>query len=267
MPISEWFRRGLGLLLGLLGILVGWSARGAEGPILSEVLPRIKPSVVAVGTYQRTRSPSFLFRGTGFVVGNGLTVATNAHVLPDSVSASQGESIAVIQADGSGNAQVRIASVTASDRAHDVALLSIQGHPLPTLPLGRSPLAVDGQSVAFTGFPLGAALGLTPVTHRGIISAITPISIPRGNARDLSPLAIRQLEGRFNVFQLDATAYPGNSGSPVFDIGTGEVLGIINMVFVKGSKESALSQPSGITYAIPVTYLKALLDGGSQGSP
>jgi hypothetical protein len=31
------------------------------------------------------------------------------------------------------------------------------------------------------------------------------------------------------------------------------------MVFVKGTRESALSQPSGIAYAIPVQPLKDLL--------
>ena len=35
--------------------------------------------------------------------------------------------------------------------------------------------------------------------------------------------------------------------------------GIINMVFVKGTKEAALTQPSGITYAIPARHLQALL--------
>ena len=50
---------------------------------------------------------------------------------------------------------------------------------------------------------------------------------------------IRQLKsGTFNIFQLDATAYPGNSGSPVFDVASGEVIGVINMVFIKGSKEA-----------------------------
>jgi S1-C subfamily serine protease len=31
------------------------------------------------------------------------------------------------------------------------------------------------------------------------------------------------------------------------------------MVFVKGTKESVLSQPSGISFAIPVLYLQELL--------
>ena len=31
------------------------------------------------------------------------------------------------------------------------------------------------------------------------------------------------------------------------------------MVFVKGTKETALTQPSGITYAIPANHLRDLL--------
>ena len=65
--------------------------------------------------------------------------------------------------------------------------------------------------------------------------------------------------GSFEVYQLDGTAYPGNSGGPLFEPDQGEVIGVINMVFVKGTKESALSQPSGISYAIPVRYLQELL--------
>ena len=49
------------------------------------------------------------------------------------------------------------------------------------------------------------------------------------------------------------------AGSPLYDPDSGEVIGVINMVFVKGTKEAALSQPSGITYAIPIQVLKELL--------
>jgi S1-C subfamily serine protease len=112
----------------------------------------------------------------------------------------------------------------------------------------------------FTGFPIGAAIGLFPATHRGIVSSITPIAIPQARSAELDPKTIRRLTtGTFPIFQLDATAYPGNSGSPVFDPATGEVLGVINMVFVKGTKETALTQPSGITYAIPSKFLQDLV--------
>jgi S1-C subfamily serine protease len=83
--------------------------------------------------------------------------------------------------------------------------------------------------------------------------------LPGGNAQQLNEKLIQRIKsGAFNIFQLDATAYPGNSGSPVFDVETGNVIGVINMVFIKGSKEAALSQPSGITYAIPANYLHGL---------
>jgi len=36
-------------------------------------------------------------------------------------------------------------------------------------------------------------------------------------------------------------------------------LGVINMVFVKGTKESALTNPTGISYAIPSKYILQLL--------
>jgi S1-C subfamily serine protease len=120
--------------------------------------------------------------------------------------------------------------------------------------------AREGQAVAFMGFPLGGALGFSTVTHRGIISAITAIALPPPSASGLNERAIRQLRERpFDVYQLDATAYPGNSGGPLLDTATGEVLGIVNMVFVKGSKETALNQPSGITYAIPSAFIQELL--------
>jgi S1-C subfamily serine protease len=61
------------------------------------------------------------------------------------------------------------------------------------------------------------------------------------------------------VFQLDATAYPGNSGSPLYHPETAEVIGVINKVFVKEGRENVLAKPSGITYAIPVQYARQLL--------
>ena len=90
-----------------------------------------------------------------------------------------------------------------------------------------------------------------------MVSAITPIAIPQARSAELDSKVIRRLaSGAFPVFQLDATAYPGNSGSPIYDPESGEVLGIVNMVFVKGTKETALTQPSGITYAVPSKHLK-----------
>ena len=154
----------------------------------------------------------------------------------------------------------RPARLAALDREHDLAHLRLEGAPLPALRLAESNKVAEGQELAFTGFPLGMTLGLFPATHRGILAAITPVVMPSLNSSKLDARAISQLQrSSFSIYQLDATAYPGNSGSPVFDPTTGSVLAVINMVFVKGLKESAITNPSGITYAIPVQHVRALL--------
>ena len=117
-----------------------------------------------------------------------------------------------------------------------------------------------GQAVALMGFPIGGVLGFSVVTHRGIVASITSAAMPAPTARQLDPRAVSRLrEGNFELLQLDATAYPGNSGGPVLDADSGRVVGIVNMVLVKAGRESALSNPTGISYAIPVRHLHDLL--------
>ena len=255
----------------LRSLFLGFSLLGSQVFIsqpafaeLADTIERVKPSIVGVGTYKNTSSPQFVLRGTGFVIGNGSLIATNAHVVPD--NALPDDPVLVIQArNAQGEQQIRRAQLVSRDREHDLAVLRIEGLALPALSLRNSDSIREGQSIAFTGFPIGGALGFSPVTHRGMVSSVTPIALPAGNAQQINEKLIRRLKnGTFNILQLDATAYPGNSGSPVFDPESGEVFGIINMVFVKGTKEVALSHPSGISYAIPSRYLSDLL---RQASP
>ena len=98
------------------------------------------------------------------------------------------------------------------------------------------------------------------LTHRGIVASITTAALPAPTAQQLDPRALARLrEGNYELLQLDATAYPGNSGGPLLDAASGRVLGIVNMVLVKAGRESALSSPTGITYAVPVRHLHELM--------
>jgi S1-C subfamily serine protease len=258
---------GLGLRFGgaatallVFALVAATPARG--GAI--ETIERVKRSVVAVGTFERTRSPQFQFLGTGFAVEDGSLIVTNAHVLPKLLDPAQRETLAIMiplpDRDDPSQAQVREAAQVATDGDSDLALLRISGPALPPMKIGRSADVREGQEALFTGYPIGAILGPHPATHRAIIASITPIAIPLSRAGELSPQTIRRLAaGQFPVFQLDATAYPGNSGSPLYDPATGEVIGIVNKVFVQGTKEAALTQPSGISYAVPASHLRNLL--------
>ncbi|MFP4075716.1 MAG: serine protease [Halochromatium sp.] len=247
------------LPLRLLGMAL---LLGTSGPWASELpatIERITPSVVGIGTYQETRQPRMQLRGTGFVVADGRHLLTNSHVLPDRLNEERREFLAAFVPKGGSQAQARPARLVAQDEARDLALLRIDGQPLPALRLGDSSAVREGQTIAFTGFPIGAALGLYPATHRGMVAAVAPVVMPARSGRELKSGLIRRMRDPYTIFQLDGTAYPGNSGSPMFDPASGRVLGVINMVFVKEGRESALERPSGISYAIPIDFARELL--------
>lgn len=50
----------------------------------------------------------------------------------------------------------------------------------------------SAELVGFTGFPIGGALGFSPVTHRGMVSSITPIALPAANARQVNEKLVRR---------------------------------------------------------------------------
>jgi serine protease Do len=243
--------------LALICLLGAMLMPGLSPAGLTETIPILKPSVVAVGTQRPLRSPPAEFRGTGFVVGDGRQVVTNLHVVPELPDVEDKESLAVFFRSGE-HIEVRSARVVKRDPVHDLCLLQISGTPLPALRLAEGD-AREGVLYAFTGYPIGMVLGLTPVTHRGIVSAVTPIVIPVNNPGQLTTKMIRRMRAPYDVYQLDATAYPGNSGSPLYEVDTGRVVGVVNSVLVKQTKESALKDPSGISYAVPGRYIRDLL--------
>ena len=139
-------------------------------------IERVKGSVVAVGTFERTRVPAFQFRATGFAVGDGSLIATNAHALPAVLDSERRETLVVLVPTPGQEPQVREARQVAVDTGTDLAVLKINGQPLPALKLGDLDSVREGQSVLFTGFPIGGVLGIFAATHRGMVAAITPIA-------------------------------------------------------------------------------------------
>jgi S1-C subfamily serine protease len=242
----------------MVALLIALCCLSASAAGLPDTVPKVKRGVVAVGTFMALRAQQHELRGTGFVVG-GNYIITNAHVLAPQLDDNRRETHAVFIPKGGSQAEVRNAELVRRDETHDLCLLRVRGSALPSLRLGNSGDVREGETIAFTGFPILNALGLFAATHQGIVSAIAPVVMPVASGRDLKPQVLKRLAEPFEIFQLDATAYPGNSGSPLFEPDSGKVVGVINSVFVKGTKEVALTDPSGITYAIPVDHVRALL--------
>lgn len=244
-------------------------AQAAWPSSLPDLIDKIRPSLVGIGTAYPPRQPNIRgerisYLATGFVVGDGRQIITNAHVIPAKLDVDNNQALTVFAGHGR-DATAYVARELRRDAEHDLVLLEIRGPALPALQLGDSDRVREGQDIAFTGFPLGMVLGLYPVTHRGIVSAITPMAQPSKSASELNAVKIRRMREGFTTFQLDATAYPGNSGSPVFEVDGGRVIGVLNSVLVKETKETMLSSPSGISYAIPAKYILRLLDPHGGG--
>lgn len=225
---------------------------------LVEVVKKVKPSVVGIGIYTPLGQPRNSLHGSGFAVAGGRYVITNHHVIAKELDVNRQQELVVFVGAGK-TANVRKATLIGSSEYHDLALLKVEGKALKSLVLGSDKYIPEGSLVGFTGFPIGSVLGLYPVTHRGIIASVTPVVIPVSDSRQMSLSMLKRMRNPYMVYQLDATAYPGNSGSAMYNSTSGEVVGVINKVFVQETKEGVISNPSGITYAIPVKHVRELL--------
>jgi S1-C subfamily serine protease len=243
----------------LLKVFLGMSLvliTNAYSHSIVEVVAKVKPSVVGIGLYDALGVQTHQLRGTGFVFGDGTLVATNYHVISQKLDPLKVQYHIVFSGSGR-QPTIHKAEIIAKDLDHDLAILKLSTVLTP-IKLAASNYVEDGTEVLLTGFPIGAVLGLYPATHRGIVAATTPDVIPTAHSSRLSINMLDRLEKKFMIYQLDITAYPGNSGSPLYTADSGEVIGILNKVFVKESKETVLEKPSGISYAIPVKYLTQL---------
>lgn len=153
--------------------------------------------------------------GSGFVIGSGGYVVTNAHVV------GKAEQVLVFTGEQRYNARV-----VRQDSRRDVALVKLDEHAaLPVLTLAENGIGV-GHSVYIIGTPLDESLGHT--VTRGIISAE------------------RRLEDGQRYYQTDAAINPGNSGGPAFS-DHGDVVGVAVARLVNRSGGSL-----NINFLIPI---------------
>ncbi|HEX8710209.1 MAG TPA: trypsin-like peptidase domain-containing protein [Pyrinomonadaceae bacterium] len=169
---------------------------------LPELIRRVKPSVVAIVTYDA--KGEVMITGSGFFVRPG-EVLTNLHVI-------EGSSRAEIRTlDGKGKTYP-VTGMLGVDDEGDLALLSIE------MPADRArsldittSLPEEGESV----FVIGNPLRLEGSISDGIVSAV------------------REVPSLGEVIQITAPISHGNSGSPLFNM-KGQVIGVITMKVTNG---------------------------------
>ncbi|MFK8115555.1 MAG: transglutaminase family protein [Rubripirellula sp.] len=190
--------------------------KAGAGNKITTLIQKLKPSLATLKV--RGRDGDQLQMGTGFVIEPDGLIVTNFHVI------GEGRRFTVVMSSGR---QLKVLSVEASDRNHDLALIRVDvgEEPLPALNLSTTDVPPQGTHVLALGNPLG--LENSVVT--GIVSAI------------------REVEGR-NLIQLAIPVERGNSGGPLVDE-SGDVVGVINM-------KSSIDDNLG--FAIPISQLQPL---------
>jgi len=166
------------------------------------------------------RTPS---SGSGFIIDGQGHVMTNNHVV------SNADDINVTLNDG----RTFKARVVGADPETDVAVIQIDGHDLPVLPLGDSDKIRIGDWAIAIGNPLGELRGSVTV---GIVSAQgrTNLNIYGGTPEYQ------------DFIQTDAAINFGNSGGPLCNI-RGEAIGINTAINTSGQ---------GIGFAVPINLAR-----------
>jgi S1-C subfamily serine protease len=208
------------------------SAPGSSGTAgglldLPALAGKVDPGLVDINT--QFGQPHVQAAGTGLVLDSSGVVLTNNHVISGA---------STINVTDIGNGQTYPATVVGYDRAHDIAVLQLQGaSSLPTVAIGDSSTVAIADPVAAIGNAGGR--GGTPSIVAGTVSALNQAA----TVSDELTGGVEQLAG---LIQIAADIQPGDSGGPLVN-SAGEVIGI-DTAGAAGSRAS----PAGDGLAIPI---------------
>jgi S1-C subfamily serine protease len=262
-----------------------------QGAILS-LAPTAEDAVIPItarstGDWSKDAQRFTVVVGTGFLIDRNGHFVTAAHVVNvkqiDGIDVRLTATIRQRSGDGVGQAF----KVVELDPDHDLALCQIEEfkvysptqspitksmkaeaakplppgttrldatHPFASLQIASSP-TTTGRLVLVSGFPLGS---WTPTVQLGLIAATSTRYPPPA-----PPLTVK--DGR-DLLQISVSANHGNSGGPIIDLATGEVIGVLLQLVpaplaIGGQLhyDAGTFEMSGLMLAAPATWMNALL--------
>ena len=203
----------------------------------------------------RKTENSVEFLGTGFLVSSQGHVLTCSHVINplDKIVAISIGTVNTFNPMTLSQVQYNDLILVQNDAIYDVALLKFAqdiGFTVPVNIFGDTNKLENGSSIATIGFPFANnGLHIQSITH-GIISSKT-----------VTPSGIKLL-------QFDTMIHEGNSGSPLLDLQTNQIVGIVTNRFnptggggasvMLGNRQ--LGVETNISYAAVIEYGKELLN-------
>ena len=184
----------------LITLIFALAGMAAAQDLLPELVKRIKPSSVAIETFDARGNQ--VSRGSGFFIAAD-RIVTNRHVIEKS------SRVEIHLIDGK---KFVVKGVLAVDGEGDLALLQVDvpkelAVPLPIV----KTVPQEGESIVVVGNPFG----LEGSVSNGIVSAV------------------REISGYGRIIQITAPISPGSSGSPVVNM-FGQVIGIATLQAAEG---------------------------------
>ena len=215
----------------LAGCASGAHATAAQGDRYVDLYRALHPSVVLFTMQIPADDPKRKGQwddayGSGFVVASG---AWGSRVLTDKHVIDGARNLVATIGDGDhGAARV----VATSDDELDLALVEVAIPGAKPAPLGSAARLVPGTAVGVLGYPIPDAfqderLERTVSMYTGRISSV-----------------------RKSTLEIEVPIIPGESGGPVFDAASGEVIGIA---------ESRFEEERAIGFATPIDVAKTFL--------
>src|SRR5947207_4199282 len=193
-------RIGFRIIFAAMLLFGVWAGEAAAQDFLPELVKRIKPSAVAIQTFDS--KDNTISRGSGFFVAPD-RIITNRHVIERS------SRVEVHLLDGK---KFPVRGVLAIDGEGDLALLLVD---IPAQLVRRLPILnsvpQEGESIVVIGNPFG----LEGSVSNGIVSAV------------------REIAGYGKIIQITAPISPGSSGSPVVNM-MGQVIGVATLQAAEG---------------------------------
>jgi tetratricopeptide (TPR) repeat protein len=186
----------------LLAVSLFFAGQTFAQESLPELVKRVKPSVVAIATYDSDGEP--VMTGSGFFLRPG-EVVTNLHVIRGARRCE------IKTLEGKGKV-FPVNGTIAVDEEGDLALLSVDMPPeRPRSSEIAEALPDEGETIFVIGNPLKLEGSVTD----GIVSAV------------------REVPNVGKIIQITAPISHGNSGSPVFNL-KGQVIGIVTVKVTNG---------------------------------
>jgi serine protease DegQ len=164
-------------------------------------------------------------------LGSGVIVSSKGYVLTNHHVVEAADEIEVALADG----KKLKAKAVGSDPETDIAVLQVEGDPLPAITFGDA----DGLRVGDVVLAIGNPFGVGQTVTMGIVSAL-----------GRSQLGINTFE---NFIQTDAAINPGNSGGALIDT-AGNLVGINTAIYSRSGGSL------GIGFAIPASSAKHVME-------